>query len=133
MVKRMCGQLRLRLWRRLCYASQRLWLTIARQHLADGERYVGSQAGSGSGGSVWIDCLSFNGAASGLLTANGGRAHTSGVAGGAGGGGQITVRRRFHNYAGQATAEGGTGTDAGQPGYIVWIDNPPKGTLMLIR
>jgi hypothetical protein len=99
---------------------------------ANGNPYNSSASGAGSGGSIYVDCRRFEGAATGVIRADGGDA----LSGGGGGGGRIAIRRRNHTYAGAApTANGGTATtgNPGSNGTVVWIDILPAGTLLVVR
>jgi hypothetical protein len=97
-----------------------------------------SNAGCGSGGSIYIRCRTFAGTSAGVLRANGGDNSGSVNNGGGGGGGRIAVWRLYDTTAGAVTAEvrGGTHTTpacVGQSGTVVWGQVKATGTIMVIR
>jgi RHS repeat-associated protein len=90
-------------------------MDLAGQIRADGQG-VGSWAGAGSGGSVWLDVGVLGGG--GLITANGGNGGTT--QSGGGGGGRIAVYYAALNgfNTNRIYCIGGTGSAAGQKGTI---------------
>jgi hypothetical protein len=88
--------------------------------------------GSGSGGSIYLTCDTFEGGASGSLSARGGDIINalpySNTHGGAGGGGRIAIYRRTDTFTGQVTAGGGAGYSgggyAGATGTVVRTTDP---------
>ena len=85
---------------------------------ANGGPPPGGRCGAGSGGSVYLTCLTLAGAASGSLSAKGA---TSGNASGGGGGGRIAVWRAYDTYAGSNSVAGGPdGVPAPGQGTMVW-------------
>lgn len=100
---------------------------------ANGEPETYNDAGPGSGGAIYIVCRSFTGDTNGQMQAKGGNARALIYAGG-GGGGRIAVRYRSDtNFLGQTYVTGGTGTNAGQSGSVVFAKIPQTGTLFAVH
>lgn len=117
---------------------------------ADGMPWKGWNDGGGAGGSVFVLCRNFRGA--GTVSAAGGE---SSNLGGGGGGGRIAIWQGviqpqtdfdpddaieldvLSSFSGVITAVAGVATNAGTPaaedGTIVFLQMPPKGTIMLLR
>jgi len=87
---------------------------------ANGENGQGGEQGAGAGGSLWVSCDALAG--SGLLAANGGAGQGNG---GGGGGGRIAVYYRngsSYNSFALATTSGGSGSQYGSRGSVVFVD-----------
>jgi len=98
-------------------------------------------SGGGAGGTIYVRCRQFAGAATGNMTAKGGAGDSDG---GGGGGGRIAVWWEEHIYAGTPTiisngtsVDGGLGTvhpdGDGASGTVYWGLIPPRGTVISIR
>lgn len=91
--------------------------------VSQGETYSG---GGGSGGSVYI--ITSKLAGSGLISANGGKGGGWAGGGGGGGGGRIAVYYKTSTLTGRVEAKGGTGSQNGEDGTIVFqpisLDTP---------
>lgn len=73
---------------------------------------LGSYAGGGSGGSLWLTASTLTGA--GIISADGG----AGTHGGGGGGGRIAIMAGTYSFAGSLTATGASGHQRGGAGTI---------------
>lgn len=99
----------------------------------------GHRGGGGSGGGIYVGCRVFYGAATGLLSANGGNYIDSTFRDNAagGGGGRIAVWREKHRYEGGYSRGGGTSTysinNSGAEGSLFLGQVPPRGTTIVVR
>jgi hypothetical protein len=113
-------------------------ITLNGTMTANGQDRSGYWQSGGSGGGIYLRCVTWAGTG-GVLTAKGGNAISYADRASAGGGGRIAVWFQRDLYAGGLTtnAAGGTGwVEAwtfGQPGTIVfgWIQRP--GTVFTFR
>ena len=78
---------------------------------------LGSYAGGGSGGSLWLTAGSLTG--TGTISANGG----AGTSGGGGGGGRISVSFNTNSFVGGLTAIGASGYQRGGAGTVFTLTN----------
>ena len=105
------------------------------QHDPPGQEH----AGGGGGGSIYLRCKAFAGGASAALIADGGNCGTTlGQQGGAGGGGRIAVWYTYFGYSGTASATNGLGGsnspgETAEPGTVVWVLIPPRGSVFMVR
>ncbi|MBI2441804.1 MAG: hypothetical protein HYV35_10590, partial [Lentisphaerae bacterium] len=108
-------------------------ITLNGSLLADGETIVNGYGGAGSGGGIYLRCLTFAGGSNGLLRAKGG---SGGGNQGGGGGGRIAVWRRAdrHFFQGSYSVTNGTSytTDA-EVGTVFLGVIPPPGTIVSFR
>ena len=95
--------------------------------------------GGGSGGSIWIECMTLTGATTGVVRANGGTglcpANGSQYTGGGGGGGRIAFRAGYYRQLWTPTVAGALGSNtvyAGD-GTIVLMFQPPSGSVFFVR
>lgn len=115
---------------------------------ANGQTVGGYWLAGGSGGGIYIRCDHLIGAASGLLSANGGDGDEDAAqedrGGGGGGGGRIMVyhRKAIPGWLGSTSVLGGLpGLDksapynmtAGEDGTVVFFQPPPLGTVISVR
>lgn len=80
----------------------------------------GGIRGTGSGGSIYLQCDVFEGAATGRIRAEAGHGSADEQHGSAGGGGRVAIVYNTSSYAGRVSVRGGnTGTDGrAQPGTL---------------
>jgi hypothetical protein len=109
--------------------------------LADGESRNG-YGGVGSGGGIFVNCKEFKGANTGILSAKGatnkgGQAPTGS---GGSGGGRIAVwySKPLSSWSGAALVDGGLGKytglyQEGANGTVVFLQKPPKGTMIIVN
>lgn len=115
--------------------------------VADGDSILAQDdmAGAGSGGSIYITCRKFMGAASGMLRAQGGAAYSGGgERTGGGGGGRIAVWFMGNTFNGTpqpgndgTAVDGGTNLYAaascGSKGTVFWNNMSPRGTVIILK
>ncbi len=108
---------------------------------------VGYWHGGGSGGGIYINCDRFIGSSTGLLSAEGAdgtKADRNLSGGGGGGGGRIMVyhRKPITNWQGTCSVTGGLSGDKltyttyiteGEDGTVVFLLQPPTGTLIILK
>jgi hypothetical protein len=93
-------------------------VTINGSVTANARSYIGSRAGGGSGGSVWIIADTLAGA--GAITANGKNGQVSYGGGGAGGRVAVYFVHNSSSLPEKTTVSGGTGRNDGEPGTVAW-------------
>ncbi|MGI6301067.1 MAG: hypothetical protein ACOX52_08435 [Verrucomicrobiota bacterium] len=97
----------------------------------DGRTYNYGASGGGAGGSIWLECGTFEG--SGILSASGGKGYVvSEEDSGAGAGGRIAVVHSGDSFEGELQAFGGVGPLAGGAGTVYLRDRTQAGGQLIV-
>ena len=106
-------------------------MTLDGKLLAVGQPGEGSRAGSGAGGSVWIQTGEFYG--SGNIDVTGGDVPTGGnCRGGGGAGGRVAIDYTADEYTGTILSHGGKGYECGGAGTVIRKDKTTDKVKLLV-